>query len=90
MNLFSFIDAERSHLPVSLLCRMLGVSRSGYYAWREQPPSSRNREDAILTEKICEVHERSRETYGYLRMHAELRACGINCARRVLPTTRQL
>ncbi len=82
MNLFGFIDAERAYLPVSLLCRMLGVSRSGYYAWRERPPSKRSREDAALTEKIREVHQRSRETYGYPRVHAELRALDVRCGRR--------
>jgi len=82
VNLFGFIDAERAYLPVSLLCRMLGVSRSGYYAWRERPPSKRSREDATLTEKIREVHQRSRETYGYPRVHAELRALDVRCGRR--------
>jgi putative transposase len=82
VNLFRFIDAERACLPVALLCRMLGVSRSGYYAWRERPPSRRSREDGILAEKIREVHERSRRTYGYPRIHAELRALGVRCGRR--------
>jgi putative transposase len=82
VNLNRFVDAERAHLPVSLLCRMLGVSRSGYYAWRSRPPSKRSREDVALTEKIREVHERSRGTYGYPRVHAELRALGIGCGRR--------
>ncbi len=82
MSLFRFIDAERAYLPVSLLCRVLGVSRSGYYAWRERPPSRRSREDAVLTERISEIHRRSRETYGYPRVHAELRALGVRCGRR--------
>lgn len=82
MNLFRFIDAEKAHLPVSLLCRMLGVSRSGYYAWRSRPPSRRSQEDAALAEKIVEIHRRSRETYGYPRVHAELRALGLRCGRR--------
>ena len=82
MNLFRFIDAERAHLPVSLLCRMLEISRSGYYAWRERPPSRRSHQDAALAEKVREVHERSRETYGYPRVHAELRALGVRCGRR--------
>ncbi len=82
MSLFRFIDAEKADLSVSLLCRMLEVSRSGYYAWRERPPSRRSQEDAALTESIREIHLRSRETYGYPRVHAELRALGVRCGRR--------
>jgi putative transposase len=67
---------------VALLCRMLGVSKSGYYAWRSRPPSERRRQDALLTEKIREIHSRSRETYGYPRVHPELRSLGIGCGRR--------
>jgi putative transposase len=79
---FRFVDAERARFPVSLLCRMVGVSKSGYYAWKVRPPSKRIRDDAALTEKIREVHERSRRTYGYPRVHAELRALGVRCGRR--------
>jgi putative transposase len=61
---------------------MLGVSKSGYYAWRSRPPSNRSREDATLTEKIREIHSRSRQTYGYPRVHAELRSLGVRCGRR--------
>lgn len=82
MNLFRFIDAERACLPVALLCRVLGVSRSGYYAWRSRPPSKRSREDATLTARIHEIHRRSRETYGSPRIHAELRALGTRCGRK--------
>ena len=82
MNLFGFIDAERAIYPVSLLCRVLKVSRSGYYAWRDRPEPKRSVEDASLTEKIREIHERSRRTYGYPRVHAELNSLGIECGRR--------
>jgi putative transposase len=61
---------------------MVGVSKSGYYAWRGRPPSKRRREDIALTERIAEVHRKSRETYGYPRVHAELRALGVRCGRR--------
>ena len=82
MSIFKLIDAERASYPVAMLCRMLGVSKSGYYAWRDRPPSRRTRQDALLTEKIREIHSRSRETYGYPRVHAELRSLGIGCGRR--------
>jgi putative transposase len=80
--LFRLIDAEKALYPVSLLCRALGVSRSGYYAWRERPPSRRSVEDAALTGRIREIHQRSRRTYGYPRVHAELRFLGVECGRR--------
>ncbi|PSR02837.1 MAG: hypothetical protein BRD47_02115 [Bacteroidetes bacterium QS_8_68_28] len=55
---------------------VLGVSTSGYYAWRKRGPSRRERKDEMLTEKIKAIHERSRGTYGAPRIHAELRAEG--------------
>ena len=82
MSLFGFIDAEKARFPISLLCRMVGVSKSGYYAWKARPSSKRSREDATLTERIVEVHQRSRETYGYPRVHAELHALEVRCGRR--------
>jgi putative transposase len=82
VSLFRFIEAEKAGFPISLLCKVLKVSRSGYYAWKERAPSKRSREDAALLQKIVEVHHRSRHTYGYPRVHAELRALGVNCGRR--------
>ena len=82
MSIFNLIDAERASYPIAVLCRVLGVSKSGYYAWRARPPSERRRQDTLLTEKIREIHSRSRETYGYPRVHAELRSLGVRCGRR--------
>jgi transposase InsO family protein len=82
VSVFKLIDAERAGYPVAMLCRMLGVSKSGYYVWRGRPPSRRTQQDALLTQKIREIHSRSRETYGYPRVHAELRSLGIGCGRR--------
>jgi len=82
VSAFRLIEAERANYPVAVLCRMLEVSKSGYYAWRSRPPSRRSREDYALTHKIREVQRRSRETYGSPRVHAELRALGVRCGRR--------
>lgn len=82
MRLFKLIDAERASYPVSLLCRVLKVSRSGYYDWKDRPLSRTVRENVALTEQIVEIHERSRGTYGYPRVHAELKALGVRCSRK--------
>lgn len=62
----------REHLPVQLACRVLHVAESGYYAWRERPPSNRLVKHAWLTEAIVGIHIASRGTYGSRRVHAEL------------------
>ena len=82
MSIFRFIEAEKARHSVPRLCKLLGVSRSGYYAWRSRPPSERSRVDAVLTHKIGTIHRQSRrDTYGAPRIHAELRALGIRCGR---------
>ena len=68
-------DHQAIH-PVRTMCRLLGFSPSGYYAWRKRGPSWRARENAALTEEILEIHARSDGTYGAPRIHAELRASG--------------
>ena len=82
MSCYRLIDAEKTNYSVPMLCKVLKVSRSGYYAWRDRPPSKRAKEDAALTERIREIHYRSRGTYGYPRVHAELRALGVRCSRK--------
>ncbi len=64
------------------MCRVLGVSASGYYAWQQRPPSARAQADAVLTKSIRAIHERSRETYGMPRIHAELAAEGLLVGRK--------
>lgn len=82
MSCYRLIDAEKANYSVSMLCKVLRVSRSGYYAWRDRSPSRRERENATLIEQIREIHHRSRGTYGYPRVHAELRALGVRCNRK--------
>ena len=76
------MKAHRAEFPIATMCRVLGVSRSGYYAWLKRPPSKRARRDAELLEKIKTIHKRSRGTYGSPRVHAELRAQGIRVSRK--------
>jgi putative transposase len=68
VSAFRLMEAERARFCVPLMCRILGVSRSGYYAWKNRPPSARAKTDAAITEQIRHIHQRSRGTYqGYLR-----------------------
>ena len=64
------------------LCRVLGASRSGFYAWSSRPPSARWQRDGALRAAIVEIHRRSRRTYGSPRIHAELHARGERCSRK--------
>jgi putative transposase len=73
---YGFIATQRQQYPVSRLCALLQVSASGFYAWLKRRPSLRAAANAALTARIRAVHERSRQTYGYLRIQAELRAAG--------------
>jgi transposase InsO family protein len=72
---------EKANYPVTLMCRVLDVSRSGYYAWRDRKPSDRAQENARLAAKIAQVHKDSRGTYGSPRVHAELVAQGVEVGR---------
>ena len=63
------------------MCRVLGVSPSGYYAWRGRPPSRRARENEALSRRITAIHAKSREIYGARRVHAELWAAGVAVSR---------
>lgn len=77
--MFEFVDREKAAHAVALLCRVLGVSTSGYYAWRKRTPSARTMANVMLTEQIVAIHAQSRHTYGAPRVHAELVARGIRC-----------
>jgi putative transposase len=72
VTVFGFIAAKRAEHSVKTMCRVLEVSRSGFHAWAKRAPSARAREDARLTERIREIHQRNRRVYGSPRIHAEL------------------
>lgn len=73
---FGFIAAEKANFPVTVLCRSLEVSRSGYYAWAVRPESLRTRSDRALGVEIAAVHQESKRRYGSPRVHRELQAKG--------------
>jgi putative transposase len=79
---FRFVEQEKARYPVRVLCQTLGVSPSGYYAWRSRGPSARSVSDAALAEKIRGFHARSRGTYGVPRVHADLAEAGHHVSRK--------
>jgi putative transposase len=76
------VKANQAIHPTATMARVLGVSPSGYYAWRTRPTSARTQADAELLARIRTVHQRSRGTYGAPRIHAELRAEGTRVGRK--------
>jgi putative transposase len=82
VSCFRFVSEHRHAYGVKRLCRVLEVSRSGFYAWNGRPPSARTTRDAELAGLIGEVHQRSRRTYGAPRVHAELRRLDQRCSRK--------
>ncbi len=80
--MYRFVECEKATFPVTTMCRVLGISPSGFWAWSKRPPSERARSDANLTGQIRRIHERSRGTYGVPRVHAELAYTGTRCSRK--------
>ena len=78
---YQFIADHRQEFEISTMCRVLVVSRSGYYAWRKRPVSKREMANRKLTEQIEEIHQESRKTYGSPRIWVELVKRGIRCGR---------
>ena len=78
---YQFIQAEKAHYPIHLMCQVLQVSRSGFYDWQGRPPSKQTKEDQRLLTKIQAIHKASRETYGSPRIHDDLRDDGETCGK---------
>jgi putative transposase len=70
------MSANQACFPVATMARVLGVSKAGYYAWIDRPPSAHAVADAALLKRVRTVHATSRQTYGAPRVHAELQGCG--------------
>jgi len=76
------VDELRADYPVVRLCRLLEVSRSGYYGWRSRPPSTREQTDRRLLVDIIDIHRGSRRTYGAPRVHGQLTRRGHRIGRK--------
>jgi len=79
---FGFIAAEKATFPVRMLCRMLEVSRAGFYAWQRRPPTARAQQDQRLGIEIQAIHTETHQRYGSPRVHAELRERGHRVGRK--------
>jgi putative transposase len=77
--IFAWIEERRSEYPIAVLCRVLEVSRSGYYAWRTRPPSATTIRREELVAQIRVVHAEVKQRYGSPRMTVELQARGVAC-----------
>ena len=71
---FAFIAAEKACFPVALMCRVLAVSRAGFYAWRRRPVARRIDQDGVLAVRIAAIHVRESGSYGSPRVQMELGA----------------
>lgn len=79
---FHFIDQARQEFPAHRLCKVLGVSQSGYFAWKDRPASRRQREDMVMLAHVRSAYALSHETYGSPRMTRELQDRGLAIGRR--------
>lgn len=78
---YVFIRNHREVFPVGLMCQVRGVGRSGFYAWLQRAESPRSRANRRLLVEIKAIHQRSRQTYGSPRIHADLQATGQACGK---------
>lgn len=79
---YAWIDGHRDSFPITAMCRVLKVSRSGFYAWRKRPKSRQAQRRESLVRKIKAVHrERKKNVYGSPRVYEELQARDVPCCR---------
>jgi transposase InsO family protein len=78
---FAFIQSHARIFHIATMCRVLEVSRAGYYAWRARPLCDRVKDDRVLTAKIREIQKEARDSYGSPRTYQELKGLGFKCGK---------
>jgi transposase InsO family protein len=78
---YAFIEQQRERFEVKIMCRMLAVSVSGYYAWKRRPESRQAWANRVLSQRIRAIHDTSRGTYGVRRVQAALRHEQVGCGK---------
>ena len=78
---YQFIENNKNDFDISIICPVLGVKRSSYYAWKIRPESKRKRENMNLLNEIKNIHKKTKEIYGSPRIHSELKDSGIACGK---------
>jgi putative transposase len=81
---YAFIAQHQEAFPVKVMCRVLDVAESGYYAWRQRQPSVRQHADERLSQHIHQIFLEGRGVYGSPRVHAALQQQGIGCVARLM------
>lgn len=89
MSKFTFIRAEKASFPVAVMCSVLDVSRSGFYAWCTRPKSSRKSEDERLALAVQQAHKAGRGAYGTRRIHHALKKAGWRVGRKRIARLRR-
>ena len=87
---FHFIQTVKKAYPLCLLCKVMQVSRSGYYSWEKRGKSARDQERERLIPKVKEIHKTSRKTYGSRRIAKELESTGTRCGKHKAGTLMKL
>lgn len=88
--IYQFMAGHEAEFQIERMCRVLGIGRSGYYAWRSRPSSQRAQANEVLWEKIEAEYQASRATYGSPRIHAALQRQGVRCSRKRVARLMQL
>jgi len=81
---YEFIHSYRSTFRIQKMCRILQVSRSGYYGWIDRPESKRSQENRVLLKAIKDIHEANKEIYGSPRITEELPSKNIKASRNLV------